>query len=516
MATYRLKVDTAQQGTPNNRCWQAEGCDYLFPHTESACGQALLDRMQETASCRYLRCHSPLSVRVRQGVETGCKVYSEDGEGNPSYDFSRINRLYGEWVARGIKPVVEIDYFPVELSVKLDADAAPRDEGDPAADCGPKSWTKWKALVRAFVRNLIDTFGLDEVRTWYFEVWNEPDHWPIEDLPTFLKMYDVFVDAVTAVDDQLRVGGPACYGRGFLERFLDHVVNGTNTVTGKRGTRFDFLSFHIYGLSGGWLKKGPVIQPQVQRFTQVVLWIDRLLRHYKMPDGVEFHLNEWGLCSNFFRTVNEHPQLAYRNSEESALFLTKLVDCLWHIQDAYGFETSMLLYWGFAIEAAQAEPFLGQRTLTTAGNIPKPIATGYEMLARLGESRLTVENHIPGARCGILATRHSDDRLAILIYNYEETDDNLDVRDTVTICLSNIAGSQLEGTSTPLDRKNNNTYRTWQALGCPARLTEGAIVALQEASKLTATKTLRFPVIDGRAVVDVDLQRHSMLLLELS
>ena len=509
-------IDTVQPGKPNNRCWQAAGCDFLFPHTEAPCGQALLDRMQELGSCRYLRCHSPLSSRVRRGAEVGCKVYSEDEHGNPSYDFSRINRLYGEWVKRGIKPIVEIDYFPEELSVRLDRDAPQRDEGEPAADCGPKSWCKWRDLIEAFVRNLIDTFGIDEVRTWYFEVWNEPDHWPHKDLPTFLKMYDVFAEAVTSVDEQLRVGGPACYQEGFLRSFLEHVINGTNYVTGRRGTRFDFLSYHIYGLSGGWLAQGPVIQPQVQRFTQSLLWISRVLKSFKMPQGFEFHLNEWGLSSNYFRTVREHPQLAYRNSEESALFLTKLVDCLWHIQDVYDFETALLLYWGFAIEASQAEPFLGQRTLTTAGNVPKPILTGYEMLARLGDTRLKVEGHMPGARLGILATRSPGSNLALMVYNYEECDDGYDQVDPVEIHLENVDAGALTLRAYPLDRKHHNTFRKWRELGAPEALTDRSRRELLNAGNIEPTKTETIAVTAKRASIQLKLHRHTMVLLELS
>ncbi len=56
--TYTL--DASQPGKPNNRCYQAAGCDYLFPHTESNLGQELLDRMTEKRALRYLRCHSPL------------------------------------------------------------------------------------------------------------------------------------------------------------------------------------------------------------------------------------------------------------------------------------------------------------------------------------------------------------------------------------------------------------------------------------------------------------------------
>ena len=39
---------------------------------------------------------------------------------------------------------------------------------------GPNNWKKWSDLMKAATQNFIDVFGEEEVRTWYFEVWNEP------------------------------------------------------------------------------------------------------------------------------------------------------------------------------------------------------------------------------------------------------------------------------------------------------------------------------------------------------
>ena len=33
---------------------------------------------------------------------------------------------------------------------------------------------KWRDLVDAFIRHVEQRYGRDEVRAWFFEVWNEP------------------------------------------------------------------------------------------------------------------------------------------------------------------------------------------------------------------------------------------------------------------------------------------------------------------------------------------------------
>ena len=75
--------------------------------------------MGEKGSCIYLRNHYTLTRYTREGLEVGILVYSEDKNGNPVYDFSRVNRIYGEFVKRGLKPVVECDYMPMGLTLFL-------------------------------------------------------------------------------------------------------------------------------------------------------------------------------------------------------------------------------------------------------------------------------------------------------------------------------------------------------------------------------------------------------------
>ncbi len=39
----------------------------------------------------------------------------------------------------------------------------------------PADYGEWEALIRALTQHLVERYGLAEVRTWFFEVWNEPN-----------------------------------------------------------------------------------------------------------------------------------------------------------------------------------------------------------------------------------------------------------------------------------------------------------------------------------------------------
>jgi len=514
--TNTFKVDVDITIGKNTQFWKASGTDLLYYLAEKPSGQSLFKRMQKTNSCVYLRNHYALTGHIREGVEVGIEVYSEDKNENPVYDFSRVNRIFREFVKYGLKPVVECDYMPKGLTGREIDVSAGNDEGMSVKNSGPEDWDKWRDLLVAFTKNLVETFGAEEVRTWYFEVWNEPDGWKQSDIQTFYKLYDVFVDAVTSVDPKLKVGGPACYHESFLKNFLEHVVNGTNHVTGKKGSRIDFISYHIYGLSGGWLNGEPLIKPQVARFSQSVLWISRLLSKYKSLKDVEFHINEWGMSSHFQKTVAKYPDLHFRNSEESPLFMTKMVDCLYAIEDNYDFPTTMLLYWGGAWEAEKDEFFMGHRTLSTAGNIPKPIQTGYEMLAQLGENRLAVEGPRVGGRMGIIPTKSSKKEIQLIVYNYNETDDDLSISDEIEIELSGLTNGKYSVQEYALDRENNNTYREWQKQGSPKSSKNANLKSLQKAADLSVTKTKEIKAEKSRIKLRMHLQRHSMKLIKIT
>lgn len=511
MVEYRININQAVGN--NTRFWEAAGLDHLYFLTFRPEGQSLLKRMKNKGSCRYLRNHHVLSSLILDGVQVGGEVYSEDESGNPVYRFEKINAVYKEFLKHGIKPVVEFDYLPDLLSLSGNKDRRAKAEGNPTSEAGPSDWKKWADLLKAFTQNLGDTFGLEEIRTWYFEVWNEPDHWKIEDLPVFFRMYDVFVDAVTSVDDQLRVGGPGCFHEYFLRDFLHHVVNGTNYVTGKKGTRIDFISYHIYGISGGWVDQHPLVQPTVQRFVQEVLWIQRLVDSFPGLGKVEFHLNEWGVCSHYQKTSEEFPALEYRNSEFSPLFLTKLINCLYAIEDIYKFPTSMLLYWGFAWEDYRGTLFNGNRSLTTAGHLPKPIQTGHEMLSMMGEERLKVHGPNPGGTFGVFATRTGIRELQFIVYNFNELEDAPQGEDWIDIRLEGLAGAKcLEMKAYRLDREHHNTYREWQKQGSPQNPEGADMEKLAACAELHCNQEFVLPVEEDGTLLTVSIPRHGMCL----
>ena len=119
----------------------------------------------------------------------------------------------------------------------------------------PAVMEDWYQLVRATVAHAVQRYGLAEVQTWSFEVWNEL--WGIDfpgtaEKPGYMQLYNASARAVKDVDPSLKVGGPATAGLDNLPAFV--------AACASLGLpKPDFVSSHHYPSDG---KSGPTPMQQ--------------------------------------------------------------------------------------------------------------------------------------------------------------------------------------------------------------------------------------------------------------
>jgi xylan 1,4-beta-xylosidase len=231
--TRSIDIDVARAGPPLDRFFDLSvGSD--FPGTlRRPDSMAQLGVAVDELGFRYIRFHG-----IFHDVLGTLKMVG----GQPVYDWTGIDALYDALRAKGLRPFVELGFTPDALKTSDNSifywkgnTSHPRLDG-------------WRDLVTAFVTHCRDRYGADEVRRWYFEVWNEPNltgFWEGADQAAYFKLYDVTARAVKAIDPALRVGGPATAGAAWVPEFLSHVAGA--------GTPIDFVSTHSYGVDGGFL-----------------------------------------------------------------------------------------------------------------------------------------------------------------------------------------------------------------------------------------------------------------------
>jgi xylan 1,4-beta-xylosidase len=228
-----ITIDIAKASKPVDRFFDLSvGSD--FPGTLiRPDSQAQLKTAVHELGFRYIRFHA-----IFHDVLGTVKVEG----GKTVYDWTKVDELYDDLLARHIKPFVELSFTPQALKTSDNHifwwngnTSHPQPDG-------------WRDLIDAFARHIESRYGKDEVRSWFFEVWNEPNldgFWEKADQKAYFDLYDLTARALKGFDPALRVGGPSTAGAAWVPEFLAHVK--------ASGAPIDFVTTHTYGVDGGFL-----------------------------------------------------------------------------------------------------------------------------------------------------------------------------------------------------------------------------------------------------------------------
>lgn len=370
-------VDSAAMQARLARPWWMIGSEYLSQLEEKGgLGRASIGEEFATALGRAATDLGVTHVRAHAILDDRNDVYGE-ADGQAIHRFDAIDRVYDQILALGLRPIVELGFMPTALAEDPDSTVF----SYRAIVSPPKDLRRWGKLVGALATHLVDRYGMDEVRTWAFEVWNEPNlqvFWT-GSRRDYLDLYDATAHAVKAVDADLRIGGPATAAVGWIDAFLDHIQT--------TGTPLDFLSTHVYGT---W----PLDVRQAMRrrgMAEVPVW-----------------WTEWGITPTHFAAVND--------AAFGAPFVLHGMKRAQRVCDA-------LSYWVISdhFEELGRPPSLlhGGFGLQTVGNLRKPRFWALHLAASQGPTKLELTMSGDGAH-GLIegwATRHDDGTIDVLVWN---------------------------------------------------------------------------------------------------
>ncbi|MET0433140.1 MAG: beta-xylosidase, partial [Cellulomonas sp.] len=134
----------------------------------------------------------------------------------PVYTYAYVDKVFDAILDAGARPFVELGFMPRELATQTETLFWWKAHCSP-----PNDMQAWVDLVTATVTHWIDRYGIDEVRTWPFEVWNEPNlaaFW-FGDQAAYFELYRATAAALKGVDSKLRVGGPSTSAVQWIPEF---------------------------------------------------------------------------------------------------------------------------------------------------------------------------------------------------------------------------------------------------------------------------------------------------------
>ena len=238
--------------------------------------QAQLKTAVDELGFRYLRFHAIFH-------DVLATVRTENGK--TFYDWTKIDELYDDLLKRHIKPFVELGFTP--NAIKTSENKIFYWQGNTSHPVP----SAWKDLVENFIRHLEQRYGEAEVRSWFFEVWNEPNlsgFWEGADQKAYFELYDLTSNTIKAIDPNLRVGGPSTAGVAWVPEFLEHAA--------QSGTAVDFVTTHAYGVDGGFLdengKEDTKLSPSPDAIVDDVRKVRRQISASKFP-SLPLYFTEW-------------------------------------------------------------------------------------------------------------------------------------------------------------------------------------------------------------------------------
>lgn len=453
--------------------------------------QAQLKTTVDELGFRYIRFHA-----IFHDVLGTVKVQ----DGKIVYDWTKIDQLYDALLAKGIKPFIELGFTPEAM--KMSDQTIFYWKGNTShPKLGP-----WRDLVDAFVRHLRERYGVEEVRTWFFEVWNEPNldgFWEKADQAAYFELYDVTARAIKAIDPSLRVGGPATAGAAWVPEFLAHVK--------KSGSAVDFVTTHTYGVDGGFLDEKGVQDTKLSPSPDAVVGDVRRVREQIEASafpGLPLYFTEW--------STSYTPRDSVHDSYVSAAYIVEKLRRVKGLVQAMSYWTYSDL---FEEPGPPTAPFQGGFGLMNPQGIRKPSWFAYKYLNALkGRELVCADDQVFAALDG--------DRVTIVAYAWRQPDQKVSNRPFYTklhpapdieplkVRLTSLKPGRYTLRVRRVGYRRNDAYSAYIDMGLPTTLTASQLQSLQALTedRPEIEKALK---VSGEAVVDLPMRANDVVLIEL-
>jgi len=408
--------------------------------------QRQLKRAHDELGMKHVRFHGILSD------DMGTLI---DQSGRSLYSFFNADQIFDYLLSIGMRPFVELSFMPTALSSGDQIVFHYRANVTP-----PRDPADWSVLIRKIVQHWVDRYGIDEVRQWFFEVWNEPNltAFGTSRQSDYFALYRYTVDAIKSVDRSLQVGGPATADNAWISDFIDFCNRNELPV--------DFISTHHYP-TDSFGKPGDDTVTQLSESKRSALR-DEARDVRQQAGDLPVYYTEWCTSSNPRDPMHDDPY--------AAAFIVKTVLEANGLVQGYS-------YWTFSDIFEEnyfpSVPFHGGFGLLNIHGIPKPSYRAYELLHSLGTELLTVEGHHETVDAWLIAGEKS---ATLMLTNFALPRHRIDTQQ-VTFNLKgagNVAGAAIRR----IDLEHANAKRYWEQTGKPEYLNTEIVAQLDAASQL--------------------------------
>jgi xylan 1,4-beta-xylosidase len=493
-----ITVDASAQVSGNPRFWSASVGTGRASYTLRPDLQTQHKIANRELGMQRVRAHGVLSDDMG--------IYQSAGV----YDWTKFDQYLDAIVAAGMRPIMELDYMPSALGT-LSSPAEFSPPGDPAV---------WKAFITAVAQHCVAKYGIDDVSTWYWEVWSEPDYpgyWNAT-MTAYYTLYDDTVAALTAVLPNAIVGGPASTDNTKITGFLDHCKS--------QGTRVSFVSSHCYpggSSSSPSADAAAIVNDNNAR-------VSRIASAGYAAGTIKSFNTEWS-TSYSGQGGAVGPVVESMDSHVNAAFVLKTVKLLADKNVGDTPAADLLSYWalsdiidGYAggsyiLSKGGTLPFGGVFGLMTFQGVRKGTFNGFKMLNYLGSKRLQASGGTASDGVDSMATMSAEgDEVQVIVYNTYKTI-KTNGADKVVLNVNSLPsswiGKPVTLTAFAVDEYHSNPYKIWLDQGKPSAPDETQWQALRAAQHLALVQPVCQTSTAGSYTTSFTLPRQGAVLVIL-
>ena len=467
--------DLAAKASPLKHYWEyCVGSDHA-PVALRADWQEQLRRCREELGFERVRFHGLLSD------DLGTLVHKKK---ELIYSFFNADRIFDFLISIGMHPFVEFSFMPTALAsggktvFHYKANVTP-----------PKDYRQWATLIKKLVSHWLDRYGIEEMKHWNFEVWNEPNlraFWTGTQRDYF-KLYRYTAEAIKSVDSSLSVGGPATAKNEWIEEFRNFCE--------RQKLPLDFISTHHYP-TDDFGEPGDNTETQLSKSRRGVLR-EQAQDCRRRAGDVPLYYTEWNSSADPFDTLHDQPY--------AAAFVVKSVMDVAGLVDAYSFWTFSDI---FEENYFPSTPFHGGFGLLNLHGIPKPTYRAFQLLHRLGTKQLLVDSLHETVNAWVVL---GEMKITVLLSNHALPGYSI-ASERLSIRLIN-ASEPRAGWIQRIDEAHANASRAWREMGEPSYLSNDEVGSLMAASEITQQQQ-RFTYRDSAISFEINLPPHSVVAVE--
>jgi len=443
----------------------------------------------------------------------------------PVYTYSYVDKVFDAILDAGARPFVELGFLPRALATQTETVFWWKAHCSP-----PKEMGRWVELVTTTVEHWIDRYGIDEVRLWPLEVWNEPNLVPRFWTGTrtqYFELYEATVTAIKQIDSQLKVGGPstsvfvpdARYAGEYHDPSLEFSTAEASDpdeldwqpvwitefieYCAIRELPIDFLSTHLYptDYAANSLNEVSAITRQKDATHLDLQLMRKIIENSSYPDA-ELHISEWSTSPSSRDSIHD-TLFAAPYIVRAFLRGAPLADSIsyWTFTDV------------FEEGGGGIGPFHGGFGFVNEQGLHKPTFHAMAMLNRLGDRLLADLPH------GAITRSSTTSEVSAIFYNYPadmgstglasqrtyadaralaQVGPPLRVRHTIEGLRP---GTQV--TVEVLDWEHGNVAEAWHQMGAPLNLSRTQTAQLREVADRLDRRVL---TASDEGALEIDLE----------